>query len=917
MAASPQHLNLKRWKRKFLGITEEGTDVREDVYAKAQKLINIFRQLSVLSKDSIEHYNEMVLNISPDIRSVLSTLPCGSDVRGYISYLQERRGLPIEEDDEDELEMSEGRKQAEIIAEAISKSTSKTAEQMQEQSMKQVELLTKTLAEAQSKNASIDDIAKITAAIQAAQAANPAMAMPAAGAPVPTQKVKKKITDENGEEVEVEVDEPIPGAQGGYYPVAPLVSGDGAAAAAAIGNAVADAIVKSQQQTSEIIAKMLGDAMSKPQQVQNDSLKEISGMLAASQEKTANIILASVGDAISKPQQVQNDNIKEIAAMLAESNEKTVNAISTSIREALSGSPVSTHGENSSDTINQLATLIAESQDKTAKTILEALGNVLDNSPETGGGLKEVAKMLTESQEKTASIIADSLATIATKEEKQESGKQDTIMMLLEAQEENSRMLTQILGKLAEKEGIQLSDSPNVDASSDSQAHEDADKTKAKPQNQELALALEPEDDDNYDSADDTPLFGDFDESEFFPPLSAVKPEPRPNRTPISAAELQANIDQLKSTLEEIDDTIEPEYLGDIPNIPKNAPSSSENQPSDIDTDFEYDFYELDENGNLVPFNPELNPDVEYEIIENVEDGSDRLASFAKSEQLAAPDITDSLENFEDIKPEPEPEPKHEEKPAPEPEHKEIPAPQFFTGAPAKGKLDFEGLFEEDFSFTDYDIADDYPSSWINNSASASFPKQDANKFSAHDFVSDAYKEEKASAPKPKEKSSAKPTKQQGLLTNSTKAIGHAPAKKEIGFAATKQLAAPSSPEEENEPAPKPKPKTKAKAKAKPKTKAKAKTKAKEKAKAKEKTEPKTKAKPKVKAEKVKQKSISAPRTKAKEKDKSDKPDSDTKNYCIKDKSQKSATSAPKNKKRPFVIMFSDSEADPEKIEID
>ena len=58
--------------------------------------------------------------------------------------------------------------------------------------MKQVELLTKTLAEAQSKNASIDDIAKITAAIQAAQAANPAIAVPAAAGPVPTQKVKKK-----------------------------------------------------------------------------------------------------------------------------------------------------------------------------------------------------------------------------------------------------------------------------------------------------------------------------------------------------------------------------------------------------------------------------------------------------------------------------------------------------------------------------------------------------------------------------------------------------------------------------------------------------------------------------------------------------------------------------------------------------
>ena len=43
-----------------------------------------------------------------------------------------------------------------------------------------------------------------------------------------------KLKDENGKEIEIEVEEPIPGAQGGYYPVAmgaPLVSGDGAAAA--------------------------------------------------------------------------------------------------------------------------------------------------------------------------------------------------------------------------------------------------------------------------------------------------------------------------------------------------------------------------------------------------------------------------------------------------------------------------------------------------------------------------------------------------------------------------------------------------------------------------------------------------------------------------------------------------------------
>lgn len=485
MAKTSQKINLKRWKRKFLGINEEGADITDDVYSKAQRLINIFRQLSVLNKDAIEKYNDMLLNVSSDVRSVLSTLPCGMDVRGYISYLQERRGLPIEEDDdEDDEEMLREKEKAKIMADAISQSTTKSAEAMQRQTMENMEKLSKALAEAQSRSASPEEIARIAMSMQT-QGGMPGMS-PVASAPmVPAAIPMMRRAVKEGEEGEDSVV---------YYQ-------DSADVAGSIGKAVADAIVQSQRQTSEIISGMLADALSRPQQLQNDSLKEISEMLANSQEKTANIILASFGEAISRPQQVQNEGIRELASTLMESNRKTAEVITSSIADsitaltsrtderikAIAGSMLESNRdmieavnnsvraalskpeEYENETIGRMANLIAASQEQTARVVLDAFGACM-NRPEERRN--DEIRLLTDVVARAVELLSQPHPT-----------SDDMMRRFLEAQERNSATLAKVIETLT---GVK--EEPPADE--------------------------EPVSEDNELSE---PLYGSFDESEFRP----------------------------------------------------------------------------------------------------------------------------------------------------------------------------------------------------------------------------------------------------------------------------------------------------------------------------------------------------------------------------------------------------------------
>lgn len=435
MVKSSRISDLKRWKRKFLGITDEEGNTTDTIHSQAQKLINIFRQMSVLSDAAKERYNEMLLNISSDTKEELSKLPSGSDVRGYIAYLQEQRGILVEEEEEiDEEKLEEERARAKIIAEAISLSHAQTAEKMQEQSMHQIEQLTKTLAEAQNRNASTEDITKITLALQEAQ----------------EQFYNRHRRRSEGEGEGTEGGE---GSDAEYnYP--PLVSYSGNTAEA-IGNAVAEAIVKSQESTSEIISKALGEALIKRPPVQvSDSggnIQDFANMLAESQEKTAEIISEAVQRVLKHPEEEHKEGIKEIADIFSSSQEKSAQVISTAIKEAIRGSDKDQEG------IKEIADLLSSSQEKTAKLISEAIKSTREENIamiEGSSPVKEVAAMLLESQEKTAQIFSKALVEVGKKEEGLGSNR-DIIEKLIAGQEKTSQVLSSILEKIIEREKVE------------------------------------------------------------------------------------------------------------------------------------------------------------------------------------------------------------------------------------------------------------------------------------------------------------------------------------------------------------------------------------------------------------------------------------------------------------------------------
>ena len=517
MAKSTRLSDLNRWKRKFLGVTEGGGDgaTSETNRDRAQKFINIFRQLSVLSPEAQERYNEMLLNITPETKEELSKLPFSADVRGYIAYLQEQRGIVVEEEIEiDEEKLEEEKARAKIIAEAISLSHQQTAEKMQEQSMAQVEQLTKTLAAAQNRNASAEDITKITAALQEAQSNFFAAQQ--------KRRRKRKKGDEEGEGVsdeegyenseegedgdEDEEYEYVEEYDDGYYP--PMASAGNTADA--IASAVADALVKSQESTSEIISKALGEALTKRPSVQvSDSggnIHDFADMLAESQEKTAQIISEAVQATLNRPEEKHNEDLKEVASMLAESQEKTAHIIS----DALTASKEKDEPEEDKD-----------------------------------AAIKEIAAMLAQSQEKTAQIVSDALAVVTGLPVSAGNDNRNVMEMLVASQEKTSQVLSSILEKMVERENVEYEYVSAEDFEEESAEAEEV-------YEEDISAS------DMYDDTYLEPDYGSFDEDEF---VVMPKPEPEPEPEEVWEEVISEPEPEPESVeeIEAIQETAEPE----------------------------------------------------------------------------------------------------------------------------------------------------------------------------------------------------------------------------------------------------------------------------------------------------------------------------------------------------------------------
>ena len=77
----------------------------EEPILVAQRFLNIYRQMHIFNKERQNQFDDMLLELSPDVRILLSTLPGGSLLLEHIEELEQKRGLvsaPIKKENQSE-----------------------------------------------------------------------------------------------------------------------------------------------------------------------------------------------------------------------------------------------------------------------------------------------------------------------------------------------------------------------------------------------------------------------------------------------------------------------------------------------------------------------------------------------------------------------------------------------------------------------------------------------------------------------------------------------------------------------------------------------------------------------------------------------------------------------------------------------
>ena len=94
----------------------------EDPVVVAQRYLNIYRQMHIFSPDRKESFNKMLLELPPEILSILGTLPGGSILQDYVDDLAEKNGVAKTDRTLNNQSLdSAADQQAEILAAAIAK----------------------------------------------------------------------------------------------------------------------------------------------------------------------------------------------------------------------------------------------------------------------------------------------------------------------------------------------------------------------------------------------------------------------------------------------------------------------------------------------------------------------------------------------------------------------------------------------------------------------------------------------------------------------------------------------------------------------------------------------------------------------------------------------------------------------------
>ena len=100
----------------------------EDPVVVAQRFLNIYRQMHILSPERKEAFNKMLLELSPEIRGIFSSLPGGAMLQDYADELAEKSGVQKSVHSAAAGNLNEdAHQQAKILATALAQAQSQAA----------------------------------------------------------------------------------------------------------------------------------------------------------------------------------------------------------------------------------------------------------------------------------------------------------------------------------------------------------------------------------------------------------------------------------------------------------------------------------------------------------------------------------------------------------------------------------------------------------------------------------------------------------------------------------------------------------------------------------------------------------------------------------------------------------------------
>lgn len=92
-------LDLKTWKKDFFE-KEKNTETPDIV---AQRLVNVYRQLSVLGEGCVPAFNKMLIDAgTPEVLVAMKGIPGGDELREYVDFVQNQEQVRHEEEQQEQ-----------------------------------------------------------------------------------------------------------------------------------------------------------------------------------------------------------------------------------------------------------------------------------------------------------------------------------------------------------------------------------------------------------------------------------------------------------------------------------------------------------------------------------------------------------------------------------------------------------------------------------------------------------------------------------------------------------------------------------------------------------------------------------------------------------------------------------------------